>query len=174
MIAALLASAIAAAAPSPEGTAPTARAHTVGWATGVDARLGKGAVFVGAGGGPTWRMDLSERLDVHAEARWLVLAGSTFVGRAGVSARFPVGAWEPGAGLDAAVFWGASLRAVTAENPTLAPDVAPVLQARLDPLRFAGERWTAEALRLQIGSGWDRGRPALAFGITLVEAGARF
>jgi hypothetical protein len=147
--------------------------HSVGWSTGVDARLGKGAVFLGAGAGPFWRGDIGEHVDVHAEARWLALAGSTFLARAGAGLHLTHGAWEPGVGLDAAVFWGASLRAVTAENPTLAPDVAPALQLRVEPLRFVGERWSAGLLRLQVGSGWDRGEPALSVGVTLVDVAVK-
>ncbi|MFZ5475872.1 MAG: hypothetical protein ACOZNI_03780 [Myxococcota bacterium] len=146
----------------------------VGWGTGLDARLGKGAVFLGFGGGPRVGVEVAEHVDVHAEVRWLTLAGSTWLGRAGAGVHLERGAWQPGAGVDAAVFWGASLRAVTAENPNLVADVAPVLQLRLEPLRFAGERWSAGALRLAIGSGWDRGGPALSLGLTLADVTIRF
>ncbi len=168
---ALLATTAAAAPAVPDATRPRV---TVGWGTGVDARLGKGAVFVGAGGGPTVEVALSEHLDAHAEVRWLTLAGSTWLVRGGVGARLVVGTWRPGVGLDATGYLGATLRAVTAENPDLAPDSALALQARLDPLRFTKGRWAAEALRIEVGAGWDRGAPALAFGVTLAEVGVRF
>jgi hypothetical protein len=77
-------------------------------------------------------------------------------------------------GLDATGYIGATLRAVTAENPDLAADTALALQVRADPMRFAGGRWTAEVLRIEVGSGWDRGQPALAFGVTLAEVGIGF
>lgn len=148
--------------------------RAIGLGTGVDARLGKGAVFVGVGAGPTVTVALVEHVDVHAEARWLTLAGNTWLlrGGAGLSAR--VGTWRPGVGLDVTGYIGATLRAVTAENPTLADDTALALQLRIDPLRFAKGRFTAEALRIELGSGWDRGAPALAFGVTLAGVGIGF
>ncbi|MFN7142543.1 MAG: hypothetical protein ACK4YP_02110, partial [Myxococcota bacterium] len=149
--------------------APADPRVTVGWGVGVDARLGKGAVFVGAGAGPSVTVALSEHLDAHAEVRWLTLAGSTWLVRGGVGARLPVGVWRPGVGLDATGYLGATLRAVTAENPDLAGDTALAIQLRLDPLRFQGGRWTAEVLRVEIGAGWDRGLPAVAFGVTVAE-----
>jgi hypothetical protein len=149
-------------------------AVAVGWGTGVDARLGKGAVFVGVGGGPTVRLDVGEHWDAHAEARVLVLAGTAGLARVGVGAHLTKEHWRPGLGLDAALFVEPSLRAVTTENPTLAPVLAPVLELRLDPLRFEGARWTAEVLRVEVGSGWDRGQPAIAFGVTVGEVGITF
>lgn len=164
-----------AAAATPDGPTPPVSAApsrvTVGWGTGVDARLGKGAVFVGVGGGPTVTVALGEAFDVHGEARWLWLAGSSGLGRVGVGAHLTRGAYRPGVGLDVTLYVEPSLRAVTADDPTLAAPLAPALQLRLDPLRFASGRWTAEALRLEVGSGWDRGAPALAFGATVVEVG---
>lgn len=148
-------------------------AWALGWGTGLDARLGKGAVFLGVGGGPRAQVELGERLDVTAEARWLTLAGSSWMARAGVGMHLERGAWQPAAGVDAAVFWGASLRAVTQDNPDLVADWAPALQLRLEPMRFATERVQAGALRLQVGSGWDRGRPALSVGVTLVDVAVR-
>lgn len=145
---------------------------TVGFGTGLDARLGKGAVFVGYGGGPWVAHRLDEHWDVHGDARLLLLAGATGLLRGGVGARVQRGSWSPGVGLDAAVFLGASLRAVTAEHPALAPDVAPVVQLRLDPLRFTWNHTTAEVLRLQVGAGVDRGELAPAVGVTVVEVGA--
>jgi hypothetical protein len=147
---------------------------TVGFGTGLDARLGKGAVFIGYGAGPSFTQSVGEHWDVHGEGRLLVLAGASGLLRAGVGVHLTRGSWQPGAALDLGLFLGASLRAVTAENPELAPDVAPVLQLRLDPVRFVGETWSAELLRMQVGAGWDRGRPAPAFGVTVVEIGARY
>lgn len=144
---------------------------TIGWGTGVDARLGKGAVFVGVGGGPTLSVAINDHVDVHGEARWLWLAGSSGVGRVGVGAALQHGAWRPGLGLDVALFVEPALRAVTADNPTLAAPVAPALQVRLDPLRFHSGRWTAEALRLELGAGWDRGAVAPSFGVSVAEIG---
>jgi hypothetical protein len=153
-----------------------AEAHpvAVGWGVGVDARLGKGAVFVGAGAGPTVEVPLGGVWDAHAEARWLTLASNTWLVRGGAGAHWEKGAWRPGVGLDATGYIGATLRAVTAENPDLAADTALALQVRADPMRFAGGRWTAEVLRIEVGSGWDRGQPALAFGVTLAEVGIGF
>lgn len=144
---------------------------TFGFGTGLDARLGKGAVFIGYGAGPTVRHTFDDTWDIHGEARLLVLAGATGLVRVGVGAQLTRGSWSPGVGLDAGLFLGASLRAVTAENPVLAPDLAPVLQLRLDPLRFSGDTWTAEVLRLQVGAGLDRGEVAPAIGVTVVEVG---
>lgn len=145
-----------------------------GWGVGLDARLGSGAVYVGYGGGPSVSVGLSDHLDAHAEVRWLTLAGSTWLYRAGVAARARATGWRPGAGLDLALFHGASLRAITDENPTLAADVAGVVQARLSPLRWEGERGYAEALRVEAGAGLDRGALAPALGLTVVEAGLRW
>lgn len=153
---------------------PWLAAVALGWGTGVDARLGSGAVFLGFGGGPTVTVALPKHFDLHAEARWLVLAGNASVYRLGAGWSADLGkGWSPGLGLDVGLFQGAALRAVTEENPVFAPDVAPVLQLRLDPLRWRGERFTAEALRLQVGSGLDRGAPALSVGVTLAEVGIR-
>ncbi|MES2638319.1 MAG: hypothetical protein V4850_02525 [Myxococcota bacterium] len=146
----------------------------VGWGVGVDARLGKGAVFVGAGAGPTVRVGVGEHLDLHAEGRWLTLAGSTWLVRGGAGLHTTVGTWQPGVGLDVTGYLGATLRAVTAENPGLAGDSALAVQVRLEPLRFAKDRWSANVLRLDVGAGWDRARPALAVGVTVVEVGIGF
>ena len=48
---------------------------TFGFGTGLDARLGKGAVFIGYGAGPTVRHTVDDTWDIHGEARLLVLAG---------------------------------------------------------------------------------------------------
>jgi hypothetical protein len=146
----------------------------VGWGVGVDARLGKGAVFVGAGAGPAVNVALGPNWDVHAEGRWLTLAGSTWLLRGGVGVHTTAQRWQPGVGLDATGYLGATLRAVTEENPGLAGDSALSLQARVDPLHFAADRWNASVLRLDVGAGWDRGRPALAVGMTVLEVGITF
>jgi len=166
---------LALVAPQARADAPVAPPRfSVGWGTGVDARLGKGAVFVGAGAGPALTVRLSDALDAHAEARWLTLASSTWLVRGGVSAHATVGTWRPALGLDVTGYLGATLRAVTAENPDLAGDSALAVQARIDPLRFSRGRWTASALRVDIGAGWDRGEPALAIGATLAEVAIGF
>jgi len=154
--------------------AAVALSAEVGFGVGVDARLGKGAVFVGAGAGPTARVDLGRYAEVHGEARLLVLAGTAGLVRGGVGLHHGVGAWDPGVGLDLGGWFGASLRAVTEENPELVAGRALTAQVRLDPLRFRSEGATVEVLRLQVGSGWDRGQPALAVGVTLAEVALRW
>jgi hypothetical protein len=151
-----------------------ASAASVGWSTGFDARLGKGAAYVGVGGGPTVRFDLSEHVDLHGEARLLVLAGTVGVFRAGVGVSTKKDHWNPGLGLDVALFAGPSLRAVTAENPALAAPVAPALQLRLDPLRFGVDSFSAEVLRIEVGGGYERGALAPAFGVTFAEVAVRW
>lgn len=146
----------------------------LGFGVGVDARLGKGAVFVGAGAGPTVRVDLGSVVELHGEARLLVLAGTNGLVRGGVGVHHAIGAWDPGAGVDVGGWFGASLRAVTEENPELEAGRALTLQARLDPLRFRSEHATVEVLRVELGSGWDRGRSALAVGVTLTEVALRW
>lgn len=151
-----------------------ALAGEVGFGVGVDARLGKGAVFVGAGAGPTVRLDLGPVVELHGEARLLVLAGTNGLVRGGVGVHHAWGAWDPGVGVDVGGWFGASLRAVTEENPELEAGRALTLQGRLDPLRFRSEHATVEVLRVELGSGWDRGRPALAVGVTLTEVALRW
>lgn len=146
---------------------------TVSWGTGVEARLGKGAVFVGAGGGPSLSATLAPTFEVNAEARWLWLAGSTGLGRLGFSGFLERGDWRPRLGLEVTVYVEPSLRAVTVEDPTLASPVAPALQLRVDALRFASGSLVASALRLDVGFGWSRGAAAPAFGLTLVDVGMR-
>lgn len=146
-------------------------APVVGWSTGFDARLGKGAAYVGVGGGPTVSAPIGQHLDLHAEARLLVLAGTVGLVRGGVGVSTRMQRWQPGAGLDVGVFIGPSLRAVTADNPDLSPDAAPVVQLRVDPLRFTEGRFTGELLRLQVGGGFERGAFAPAFGVTIAEVG---
>jgi len=146
----------------------------VGWGVGVDARLGKGAVFVGAGAGPSVRVGLGRYVDLHAEGRWLALAGSTWLVRGGAGAHATVGDWRPTVGLDLTGYLGATLRAVTAENPELAADSALAVQARIEPLRFERGAFEASALRVDVGAGWDREQPALAVGLTVVEIGVSF
>lgn len=79
-----------------------------------------------------------------------------------------VGTWRPAVGVDVTGYVGTTMPVVTDDIPQISGDAELALQARIEPLRFTEERWTASALRLDSGAGWERARPVLAVGLTAV------
>jgi hypothetical protein len=131
-------------------------------------------VVAGYGGGPGYRVHLSESIALHAEVRWLGLFGNAWSLASGCTYEWAVGEWHPVLGLQIAGFLGDQVRVVDSSSPDPAPPFAVALQARVAPLHFELGSASATALGVDLGVGVDRRKPGLALLFSLLEVGYQF
>jgi hypothetical protein len=152
-----------------------------GWSSPHEVYLTSGLTFLssdrrvmaGLGGGPGYRLNLSDRFSVYLEGRYLLYIGHDFVGAAGASYGFHFGNWEPAVGLQGAVLGGDRVAVLTSSHPTAPPAWAWAAQARLAPLRFRHAPFTVSALAVDVGFGDDGGARAFSMNVNVIEMGLR-
>jgi hypothetical protein len=155
---------------------PVARAaqHELYLASGGGYFSSPARLVAGYGGGPGYRVHLTESVSVHSELRWLGFLGNAVSISAGATYAWQRGGWQPAAGLQLTGWVGDQVRIVTADAPDPALPLAVSMQARLQPLRFTRGAFCTSALSVDVGAGVERKHAALALLFSLLEIGYRF
>ena len=166
---ALLLVAMAATAPTHADDSP----HEIYWHTGFAFLSGPDRVAAGLGGGPGYRLHLSERWSVDAEASWLVAAGNVVALSVGGNYSLRFGWYQPLGGIRAGTIFGAHIRTLTSDHPRPPPGAAFFAQLSLAPLRFAAGRFSASALEVRFGFATSRDSPARVLSLTILAVGVR-
>ncbi|MEI8256102.1 MAG: hypothetical protein WCJ30_10570 [Deltaproteobacteria bacterium] len=134
---------------------------------------GSSRVAVGLGG-VGYRFYPNPALALYVESRWMLYGGNAFTTSNGGLYVLHVRAWAPAIGLQATAVFGQQLRVLDAGNPGVPSKLSFSAQARLAPLRFERDRFTAAVLVVDLGIGIDDGRPFPAISLSIADIGVRF